>query len=315
MSMNDLDRILSVKKAAQARLLAIPGVHAVGIGFKMVQGQRTPERCIAVFVVKKKPLQNLSPEQVVPAEIDGVKTDIIEQRVPELLGDRTGDPSDLNIAISPNKHVITLAGKDTPGIGLLAAIDFSITPTGGIRQDFNTFIQTTGSQLEDSDTMSLARMASKFSSDIQVLATFVSFSALTASASGNQVTITPASGYTAEVTGAKVFVVDDHKYRNNPALAGGIKVQAGGHCRLGHAQLHRQNQRTTTESCCAHLPACGGRLGRSYHQPRRGRYSRSTHHHLQWQQHPRLRHRSLAGYHAGRAGPVTEFRVFLCSGS
>ncbi len=178
--MSDVDQILSVKQAAQARLLAIPGVHAVGIGAKVVQGQRTGERCIAVFVVKKKPLDKLSPEEVVPPEIDGFKTDIIEQPVPELLsGGRTGDPSDLTITISPDKHVITLAGKDTPGIGLLAALDFAVTKSGGIRQDFNTFIETTGPQLEDSDTMTLANMATKFGHDIQVWASFVDFSALT----------------------------------------------------------------------------------------------------------------------------------------
>ncbi|HEU4414549.1 MAG TPA: hypothetical protein VFT65_07165 [Candidatus Angelobacter sp.] len=259
--MNDLDRILSVKKAAQARLLAIPGVHAVGIGFKMVQGQRTPERCIAVFVIKKKPLQNLPTGQVVPAEIDGVKTDIIEQRVPELLSDRTGDPTDLTITVSPDKHVVTLAGKDTPGIGLLAALDFSITPSGGIRQDFNTFIQTTGPQLEDSDTMSLARMASQFANDIQVWATFVSFSAVTASASGNQVTVTPGSGYTAEVTGARVFVLDDHKYRNNPALSGGIKVQAGGPAGWGTLSLiakTNEPQPKVVALTCQHVVAAWG---------------------------------------------------------
>jgi hypothetical protein len=227
--MNDVDQILLVKQAAQARLLAIPGVHAVGIGTKVVQGQRTGERCIAVFVVKKKSLDKLTPEEVVPPEIDGFKTDIIEQEVPELLsGGRTGDPSDLTITISPDKHVITLAGKETPGIGLLAAIDFAVTKSGGIRHDFNTFIETTGPQLEDSDTMTLANMATKFGHDIQVWASFVDFSALSTSVAGNQITVTPGAGYTAEVTGAKVFVSDDHKYRLDPALSGGIKVQAGG---------------------------------------------------------------------------------------
>jgi hypothetical protein len=227
--MSDIDQILAAKKAAQARLLAIPGVHAVGIGSKVVQGHRTGERCIAVFVLKKKPLDKLSPEEVVPPEIDGFKTDIIEQPFPDLLsGGRTGDPTDLTITISPDKHAITLAGKETPGIGLLAVIDFSITKSGGVQQDFNTFIQTTGSQLEDSDTMTLANMAAKFANDIQVWSTFVDFAALTTSVSGNTVTITPGAGYTVVVTGAKVYVIDDHKYRLDPALSGGIKVQAGG---------------------------------------------------------------------------------------
>ena len=76
--------------------------------------------------------------------------------------------------------------------------------------------------------MTLANMATKFGHDIQVWASFVDFSALSTSVAGNQITVTPSAGYTAEVTGAKVFVSDDHKYRLDPALSGGIKVQAGG---------------------------------------------------------------------------------------
>lgn len=87
--MTDFDRILAIKKAAQGRLLAIPGVHAVGVGSKIVAGQLTPELAIMVFVVKKKPLSELSPEQVIPDEIEGVKTDVYESDIPEIHADET----------------------------------------------------------------------------------------------------------------------------------------------------------------------------------------------------------------------------------
>jgi hypothetical protein len=80
--MADFDRILAVKKAAQARLMAIPGVHAVGIGAKFVGGQRTGETVIHVFVVKKKSPSDLSPQELIPTEIDGIKTDVIETGMP-----------------------------------------------------------------------------------------------------------------------------------------------------------------------------------------------------------------------------------------
>jgi hypothetical protein len=70
-----------VKKAALGRLLAIPGVHAVGIGSKIVGGKPTDEPSIMVFVVKKKPASELPPDHVIPAEIEGVKTDVFESDV------------------------------------------------------------------------------------------------------------------------------------------------------------------------------------------------------------------------------------------
>src|SRR5258707_12584855 len=79
--MIDFERIRNIKRAAQGRLLAIPGVHAVGIGSKIVAGRRTEEPAIMVFVVKKKPVSELAPNQVIPAEIEGVKTDVYESEV------------------------------------------------------------------------------------------------------------------------------------------------------------------------------------------------------------------------------------------
>jgi hypothetical protein len=82
--MIDFERIREIKRAAQGRLLAIPGVHAVGIGSKIVAGQRTDEPAIMVFVEKKRPLSELRPEEVIPEEIEGIKTDVYESEVPRI---------------------------------------------------------------------------------------------------------------------------------------------------------------------------------------------------------------------------------------
>src|SRR5713226_6261732 len=79
--MKDFEKVRDIKRAAQGGLLAIPGVHAVGVGAKIVGGQRTQEISIMVYLVKKKPLSELRPEEVIPPEIDGVKTDVIESEV------------------------------------------------------------------------------------------------------------------------------------------------------------------------------------------------------------------------------------------
>jgi hypothetical protein len=70
------DRIHAVKDAAVARLRAIPGVHAVGVGAKYVGGKPTNELCILVIVGKKKPLAAVPAHHLIPSEIDGIKTDV-----------------------------------------------------------------------------------------------------------------------------------------------------------------------------------------------------------------------------------------------
>lgn len=83
--MPDFGKIRDVKARARQRLLAIPGVHCVAIGPKMVAGQLTAEPVIAVFVTKKKPLAEVSPADVIPPEIEGIKTDVVEEELPQLL--------------------------------------------------------------------------------------------------------------------------------------------------------------------------------------------------------------------------------------
>jgi len=73
---------LAIKERAVERLLRIPGVHAVGVGAKQVAGERTGDVAIAVFVERKRPLAELAPEERVPEEIEGVKTDVVEMPVP-----------------------------------------------------------------------------------------------------------------------------------------------------------------------------------------------------------------------------------------
>lgn len=82
--MANFDEIRAVKARAQTRLLAIPGVHSVAIGSKKVAGKKTAEMAIAVFVDKKKPASDLKPDEVIPAEIEGIKTDVIEEPMPQL---------------------------------------------------------------------------------------------------------------------------------------------------------------------------------------------------------------------------------------
>ena len=57
-------------------LMSIPGVNAVDVGYKYINGVPTDEICIRVHVAKKK--KNVNKKELIPAEINGIKTDIIE---------------------------------------------------------------------------------------------------------------------------------------------------------------------------------------------------------------------------------------------
>ncbi len=82
--MTDPERVRAVKRVAEERLLVLPGVHAVGVGPKMVGGKPTGELAIKVYLVKKKPLVDLTSDESIPAQIDGVSTDVVEMEVPRL---------------------------------------------------------------------------------------------------------------------------------------------------------------------------------------------------------------------------------------
>jgi hypothetical protein len=153
--MPDFDEIRDVKARFRQRLLAIPGVHCVAIGPKLVAGQLTAEPVIVVFVTKKKPLAEISPEEVIPPEIEGIKTDVVEEELPQLLAGgfpdeqqypvlaggiqiqagntlsgkgtlgciaKTNDPNPKVVAIT-NQHVVTAWGEKDIGLTVYVSPD------------------------------------------------------------------------------------------------------------------------------------------------------------------------------------------------
>ena len=71
-----LEVALEHKSNAEKDLLKIPGVTAVDVGYKYVNGQRTDEIAIRVHVAKKK--KTVDKKEMIPPVINGVKTDVIE---------------------------------------------------------------------------------------------------------------------------------------------------------------------------------------------------------------------------------------------
>jgi hypothetical protein len=82
-----VSRAIEVKQRVRDLLLSLAGVHGVGVGCRFVAGKRTDELAIAVYVHKKLPLNALSAEQAIPAEIEGIKTDVVESPLAECFDD------------------------------------------------------------------------------------------------------------------------------------------------------------------------------------------------------------------------------------
>ena len=70
--------ILKIKEKHKARLLAYRGVVGVGIGYKTVKGKETSRVSIIVSVERKIPLNELEQDDIIPGEIGGISTDVVE---------------------------------------------------------------------------------------------------------------------------------------------------------------------------------------------------------------------------------------------
>ncbi len=72
-------------------IMALDNVVGVGKGYKRVGGESTDEQGIIVLVKEKLPAEKIRPQHVVPENIDGVVTDVIEIGDIRLLNDRTSN--------------------------------------------------------------------------------------------------------------------------------------------------------------------------------------------------------------------------------
>ncbi|AGK99719.1 hypothetical protein [Desulfoscipio gibsoniae] len=73
-----MERHYRVLDKVQRRILKMPNVVGVGVGYKQVGLTQTNKPAIIIFVEKKVPAANLQRSQKLPPKIDGLETDVIE---------------------------------------------------------------------------------------------------------------------------------------------------------------------------------------------------------------------------------------------
>lgn len=71
-------RIANIQAVEENALLRRRNVVGVGIGQKIKQTKNNGDPCLTVYVSKKESLPQLSPEDVIPLQIGGVQTDVVE---------------------------------------------------------------------------------------------------------------------------------------------------------------------------------------------------------------------------------------------
>jgi hypothetical protein len=67
-----------VLRTHQAELMAKENVVGCGVGLRQVQGVRTGEVALVVMVSRKLPHHELNPQDILPAELEGVPVDVQE---------------------------------------------------------------------------------------------------------------------------------------------------------------------------------------------------------------------------------------------
>lgn len=115
----------SAQSSVEEELLGYDGVVGVGIGYKESGGQQTSKPSLVVLVEQKKSTSQLSSKQVIPSEIDGITTDVVE--VGELVaGDLLGLDTKVSDDVDSQFDELNLTDVDSDEEIALETHDYSL---------------------------------------------------------------------------------------------------------------------------------------------------------------------------------------------
>ncbi len=117
----------SGSKAVLRKLLA-SNVHGVGIGRKFVEGKRTSDKVVQVFVTRKLPCSLLPKQFRIPNSIDGISTDVIEDDVAWLLSSSRNSTPPSSLPLVVVRPGLNAAHYQVMG-GTLGALCRSLDPS------------------------------------------------------------------------------------------------------------------------------------------------------------------------------------------
>lgn len=76
--MNQYSIVIETKEAYKELIMGKPNVVGVGMGYKESMGEISDTLCVIAMVHQKVPRAGLAEEALIPAELNGVRTDVIQ---------------------------------------------------------------------------------------------------------------------------------------------------------------------------------------------------------------------------------------------
>ena len=153
MTQEEIERL---QREAEDEFMKYPGVIGVGYGFKRAAGQTTEVLSFRVYVVEKKELAELKPEEIIPQEFKGVATDVMTVTKVSLLECEDKDyhsPLIGGITVSNQKLFPPghpNAGKPPVGtLGFFATINGQKGPENVVLVSNNHVLMDNGAQVND----------------------------------------------------------------------------------------------------------------------------------------------------------------------
>ena len=121
MDLIERPRDLELVQRACDILMKIPGVFSVGLGSKLVNGVSTGKLAFSILVLEKKPVATLAPHEIIPAEIEGLPTDVLESQPPRPIADEEEEDFDSGIVRDPDEYRPILGGIQIRGARSIVA--------------------------------------------------------------------------------------------------------------------------------------------------------------------------------------------------
>lgn len=109
MNQEEMNRYLDVKHRYEDELLQYEGVHAVSIGYKIVDGKKTDDLSIVIHTIDKSVTQDIKNGQWIPPHIEGIPTDIVEMPPFQILPIQLGE-NNVETATSENEKLRPVPG-------------------------------------------------------------------------------------------------------------------------------------------------------------------------------------------------------------
>jgi hypothetical protein len=119
--MNELERAIAIKTEHSAAIRSRPSVTGIGYGWRRRGGDVTEDPVIRIYVDRKRPPESLSRDEMLPTEIDGIPTDVIELAPGRLQVGPVPDPGRYRPLRAGQR--ISARGEEGGSIGCFAKTD------------------------------------------------------------------------------------------------------------------------------------------------------------------------------------------------